>query len=127
VIFGDTPPPQECHVLFECPHRRLILVSGFKAHTVHKKCLESYNETLSFAFNESGRELAIPENGILSWINFDGETVTATLPRCNLEEELDNVRCCPEFLIFQFYKREDSPKSFFRLDVENIARINTTE
>jgi hypothetical protein len=58
---------------------------------VHKKCLESFNATLSLAFNESGRELEIPENGILSWVNFEGQSVTATLPRCNLEEELDNV------------------------------------
>ena len=79
---------------------QFLFYIGFKAHTVHKKCLESYNETLSFAFNESGRELPIPENGILSWINFDGETVTATLPRCNLEEELDNVRSLSELLAF---------------------------
>jgi hypothetical protein len=67
------------------------LAPGFKAHSVHKKCLESVSETLALVFNETGTHYEIPEDRILTWVNSAGETVTNTLPICNLEEELDNV------------------------------------
>jgi hypothetical protein len=70
----------------------VITFIGFKAHTVHMKCLERFNDTLIMAFNDTGVFPEIPDDGFLVWTNSEGEFFNKTLPRCNLEEELDNVR-----------------------------------
>jgi len=44
------------------------------------------------AFNDTGIYPDIPKDGILTWMNSDGDFFNQTLPNCNLEEELDNVR-----------------------------------
>ena len=59
---------------------------------MHKKCLENVADIFDLAFNETGRQLPVPDDGILTWVNVAGETVTMTIPVCSLEEELDNVK-----------------------------------
>jgi len=44
------------------------------------------------AFNDTGLFPDVPENGFLTWTNSDGDFFNKTLPICDLERELDNVR-----------------------------------
>ena len=87
----------------------IFLLTGFKANLVHKKCLADVNATLLATFNRTDGIDGLPEvsvGGVFNYTDAQGNDKSLTIPRCNLEEELDNVSlmrvtsCKWEFFIF---------------------------
>lgn len=80
--------------------RRLHPVTGFKANVVHKECLATRNATLYELFGTA--EVDVPESGVVQWTGADGVTVDRTVPVCDLQKELENVRKSFRLLVSRF-------------------------
>lgn len=62
---------------------------------MHQECLQNLNNTLIELFGTS--EVEVPASGIVEYTGANGVMQTATVPICNLQKELDEVRrqLCP--------------------------------